>query len=490
MSNRTGSGRGRRSRWAARIAFAALVVCPVAAPTAAQDAPTTVGGTPAEQDPSHQDSITSGGEPLTVVNGQLMAVVPFAGGLALPVKVGTSGARMRGETATATSATLDLGLLGELGLLAVANAPTLQRLGIDTSATPSYTPLPRPVTADSRDEQTVDHRVALDAARLGPVMVGGGHEVANAPEGGPATSRTELGDLTVDLGVARLLLAGGVAATEATAAGTGGSIAFGEIVFEVSGNPLVVLRGIEWRVTHGLGADPVGSFTVGSASIARVPFVAPGVDSLAAASAQINAVLAPAGMTLSLPMVTPDGVTPLRVEMRDSPLAFQYVNPVYSLALADAVNQAEEALVGGVPETGLAVTVANVVLAALTGRGGAAVDIGGLTTSAGLTPTETFTYAGRTGGRPSALVQPVGVSPPSTGAPPGPRPAASPTPAPPTPSALPAPATGASMSAGRTIAAAVAEELPGALVLAFGAAGVSAAWLVDRRRIREWAAQR
>lgn len=489
MLHRRHGCRGGR-RWTTVIGLAALLAVATSAPTIAQETPTAREGAPTAPSPSDQGSITSGGESFAVVNGQLLAVVPFAGGLALPVKVGTSGARVRGETATATSATLDLGLLGELGLLAVANAPTLARLGIDTSATPAYVPLPRPVTADSRGEQEVDRRVALDAAHIGPVVVGGGHETARAPVGGPAKSRTELGDLTVDLGVARLILAGGIAETEATTVGASGSIAFGELVFEVAGNPLVVLRGIEWRVAQALGADPVASFTLGSASIARVPVAAPGVDALATAAAQINAVLVPMGLALHLPEVTADGVTPLSLEMKDSPLAFQYVNPIYSTALADAVNQIEEALVGGVPETGLVVTVANVVLAAMTGSGGARVDIGGLTTSAGLTPTETFSYANRRVDR-SPVTSPHATVIPSTPSSSGPRPTSSP-PLPPASSVASGPATGAAPAVGRAraISSVVAEELPGALVLALGAVAVAAAWLFDRRRITEWAAQR
>lgn len=465
------------------VGLAALLACVTSSSSRAQDAPSDESGATAPAESSDTGSITSGSEPLTSVNSQLIAVSPFAGGLALPAKIGTSGARLRGKTATAASGTLDLGLLGELGLLAVVNSPTLTRLGIDTSGAPAYVALPRPVTADSRAEQQVDNRVALDEARVGPVVIGSGHETASAPEGGPAVSRIELGDITIDLGPARLILGGGVAESHATSTGASGTVAFGEIRFETIGNPLVILRGVQWQATQGIGAAPVASFNLGSAVIAGTPVPGPGLEVLASASALINATLTPLGLSLRLPTVTADGISPLTLELKDSVLAFQYINPVYSAALAAAVNQVEEAIVGGVPETGLVVTVANVVLAAATGRGGARVEIGGLTVSASRTEAETFDYAG--GQFTPSVAAPVRSSPgpsgPSTASVgPGFPPL---TPATTVPEAAEGPSVPSRPS---TISAIVGEDLPGALVLALGAAAVAAAWLVDRKRITEW----
>lgn len=470
-----------------RVAAAAALILATAAPAVAQDAPSPPGVTTAAPAP---DSIVSGGEPLAVVNGQILAVVPFAGGLGLPLKVGTSGARIRGATATATSGTLDLGLLGDLALLAVSTAPTLGRLGIDTSGAPAYVPLPRPVTADSRDVVEVDNRVALDAVRLGPAVIGAGRETARAPEGGPASSRTELGDLRIDLGVGDLLLAGGVAETAATATQVTGAIAFGEMSLRVAGAPLVTLTGLEWRVQHVRGAEPTGGFSLAGATVAGIPYPLPGLEALQAAVSQINVVLVPSGTTLELPKLTATGLSPLSLVVKDAPSAFEYINPIYSLALASAINEIEAAVVGGVPETGLAVTVANVLLAALTGRGGARVDIGGLTTSVGLTPSETFSYgsgAGPTGSAPASTPADV------ASAPPGPAridvtPTGSPAPA--SSSAGPTGSPDQARTLVHTVSSVVGEDLPGALVLAIGGAAIIAAWLLDRRRISAWAAGR
>jgi hypothetical protein len=469
------------------VTVAVALILATTAPAVAQDAPTTPRVTPTAP---ASDSIVSGGEPLAVVNGQILAVVPFAGGLGLPVKVGTSGSRIRGTTATATSGTLDLGLLGDLALLAVSTAPTLGRLGIDTSKAPAYIPLPRPVTADSRDVAEVDNRVTLDAVRLGPAVVGGGHETARAPEGGPASSRTELGDLRIALGVGDLLLAGGVAETEATATQVTGAIAFGEMSLRVAGAPLVTLRGLEWRIQHVLGAEPTGGFSLGGATVAGIPYASPGLEALQAAISQINALLVPSGTTLELPKLTATGLSPLSIVVKDAPSAFEYINPIYSLALASAINEIEAAVVGGVPETGLAVTVANVLLAALTGRGGARVDIGGLTTSVGVTPSETFSYgsgAEPTGSAPASV--PAGTaSAPSGAAGIDFGPTASPVPV--STSAGPTGSPDQGRNLVQTVSSVVGEDLPGALVLALGGAAIIAAWLLDRRRITAWAAGR
>lgn len=481
MADRTVGGRSKCRRVTVALALLAVTT----APAVAQDAPTAPASAPV---PPGSDAFTSGGQPLAVVDGQLLTVAPFAGGLTLAVKVGTSGSRIRGTTATATSGTLDLGLLGDLALLAVSNAPTLARLGIDTSGVPAFVPLPRPKTADSRGIPEIDNRVALDAVRVGPAVVGVGHEMARAPDGGPAGSRTELADLRIDLGLAELLVAGGVAETSATPAEVTGSIAVGELSVRVAGTPLVALKGLEWTARQALGTEPQGGFSVGTATVAGVPIAAPGLDTLEALASQINAALAPAGVTLQLPTLTAQGLSPLSLVLKDSPAAFDYINPIYSLALAEAINQIEAALVGGVPETGLAVTVANVLLAALTGRGGARVDIGGLTTSVGVTPSETFSYgSGPTGSAPPSM---------PSGAPPGPSgparsgSASAAPPAPSTPPVEPSGPAAGGRDLAQTVSSVVAEDLPAALVLAIGGIAIVGAWLVDRRRIADWAAQR
>lgn len=488
-------------RWSRRVvavAAAAVLLGAAMVPAGAQAPPAPDEPAPAgpATAPTGGDVLVSGGDIFAMVEGQILTVAPFAGGLGLPVKIGTSGSRLAGATATATSGTLDLGLLGDLGLLAVATAPTLKRLGIDTSGAPAYAPMPRPVTADSRSTTEVDNRVALDAVRLGPVTVGGGHETARAPEGGPASSRTELGDLRIGLGVGDLLLAGGVAETEAGAGEVTGSVSFGQMLLQVNGNPVVDLRGLEWRVHQVLGQAPTGAFALGSATVIGTRYASPGLEALEAAASAINTVLAPGGVTLQLPVVTEDGVSPLQLMMKDSPAAFEYLNPVYSQALSGAVNGIEEALVGGVPETGLAVTVANVLLAAATGRGGARIDIGGLNASMETTPVETFSY--------DSAAAVLAASPPSVPAPPASpsvqRTGATDQPSTPTSASAPA-STGATddqprMPAGsarpvlRTVASVVGEDIPGAVVLGLGGLAVLAAWLLDRRRISDWAALR
>lgn len=289
--------------------------------------------------------------------------------------------------------------------------------------------------------------------------------------------------MRIDLGLADLLLAGGVAETSASGTEVAGSIAYGELTVRASGTPIVSLKGVEWRVRHTLGAKPQGGFSVGTASIAGMAMAAPGLASLEALASQINVALAPSGVKLQLPRLTAQGLSPLTLVQKDSSAAFKYVNPIYSAAFANAINEVEAAFVGGVPETGLAVTVANVLLAALTGRGGARVDIGGLTTSVGITARESFSYgvdapAGSSGLVPGAARVDSTLSRQVS------------TTSPPSLSSDGAPLGESVREIAQTVSSVVGEDLPAALLFVLGGAAIAAAWAFDRRRIAEWAAQR
>ena len=93
--------------------------------------------------------LRSGGGVLAQADSQVAAVVPYAGGTSLPIKLGISGARLDDSAATASSGAVDFGLLGALGTLAIVNSPTLQRVGVPTQSLSAFH-LPSPVSADSR----------------------------------------------------------------------------------------------------------------------------------------------------------------------------------------------------------------------------------------------------------------------------------------------------------------------------------------------------
>jgi hypothetical protein len=103
------------------VAAAGVLAALVATPASGQESPPP-------------DVLRSGGEVLGQVDSQVAAVVPYAGGTSLPIKLGISGARLDAEVATASSAVVDFGLLGALGTLALVNSPTLKSVGVPTES--------------------------------------------------------------------------------------------------------------------------------------------------------------------------------------------------------------------------------------------------------------------------------------------------------------------------------------------------------------------
>jgi len=374
----------RKARVGAGLA-AALLLAGAAVPAGA------AGSASAEEPPP---VLRSGGGVLGTVSTQVVTVVPLVGDLALPVKVGTAGAQADGEVRRASSHVADLGLLGTLGIVAITGAPTLTRLGIPMSQFTGALKLPAATAVDSRSTTDGEARPVFPEVPVGPISVGGGHQEAHAGDG-TAVARTELGDMTVDLGVVTVELNGGVAQTTADATRVAATTTMGEMRFLTGGIEIGALRGLVWRYEQVLDQAPTSSFDIGSGRMGsfEMPLAAPAAGFEVAAA--LTQALAPVGLSLSLPQPRPDGgLTPLRVALEDSPGGGQFVRPVYSAALADAVNEAEAAIVAGVPESGLGLTVANVVLGAATGQGGVALELGGATGGIGRRPVEEFAYGG------------------------------------------------------------------------------------------------
>jgi hypothetical protein len=344
----------------------------------------------AQEGSSAPEVLRSGGGVLAQADSQVAAVVPYAGGTSLPIKLGISGARLDDTVATASSGTVDFGLLGALGTLAIVNSPTLQRVGVPTQSFAAFH-LPSPITADSRTDTEVTATPVFPKVGVGPLEVRGGYEHATAAEKGPAHSRTEMGAASVDLGLITITTSGGVSETSASTAEVRSAASIGELRIGASGaSP--VLRGIEWRLVQRIGKPARASFSVGSAEIGPTRYAFDSPAQVAAGLAAVNKALKATGISVTLPVPGQSGVGPLTIKLKDAKAAATVVGPLYSRVLADAINQAESTIVAGLPESGLVVTVANVGLAAVTGRGGAAVELGGISGAIGYRPVELFDY--------------------------------------------------------------------------------------------------
>src|SRR5581483_11799664 len=243
----------RKARVGAGLA-AALLLAGAAVPAGA------AGSASAEEPPP---VLRSGGGVLGTVSTQVVTVVPLVGDLALPVKVGTAGAQADGEVRRASSHVADLGLLGTLGIVAITGAPTLTRLGIPMSQFTGALKLPAATAVDSRSTTDGEARPVFPEVPGGPISVGGGHQEAHAGDG-TAVARTELGDMTVDLGVVTVELNGGVAQTTADATRVAATTTMGEMRFLTGGIEIGALRGLVWRYEQVLDQAPTSSFDIGS----------------------------------------------------------------------------------------------------------------------------------------------------------------------------------------------------------------------------------
>lgn len=422
------------------------------------------------------DVVEFGGEVAGSGNAQAVTVAPRAGRLALPVKLVTAGSRIEGEVTRASAAAMDLGLLGSLGALALTSTPTLDRLGLGFGDIARGFTFPPAAQADSRSTPVDERNPLLPPVEAGPLTFGGGNQRAEAIEAGEGRGRAEGGALELDLGAVRVVGSGLVAESMSSPTAAESVAALGELRFEAFGT-VSLLRGLEWRARQEMGKEPEASFRLGSADIGGRAYDTGSLDQVAAAFEALNESLAPSGLRLEPPVASREkgaAVAPLRLAFDDSPAAAMFVGPVYERALADAVNELEAAVVGGVPETGLAVTVLNVVLAAATGRGGASVGLGGVDATIGRRPIERYTYAPVLGNQ--APYEP----PPSTSSY-----ALPPPPARPPPEAEPAPGAGPLAPPPLAVAepAVAAEDVPAFLLIGAGALALTALAATDRRRI-------
>lgn len=448
-------------------------------------APIARGQAPAPET-AGETKLTVGGDIEGEANAKVLGAIPFVGDFRLPARFGTTGARLRGKEVRASAGVVNLGLLGTLTKLALSRTPTLDKLGIDSSPLTKGFQIPEPIDADAREEPRLEASPVLPRADVGAAGIGGGHEVAEAPPSGPAHARVEMGDVALNLGLVVIHASGGVSETSVSQTETVATVSFGELAIRASGS-LITLRGIEWRVSQRLGQPANASFSIGSATVGPTRLPVPVALPAQGVLDVINRTLAPTGLTLSMPDVNqgPSGgaVGPLRIMVKDSPGAATFGRPLYEATLGDLVKQLEQQAVSGVPETGLGITVANVLLSAATGKGGVAIELGGVDGQIGKTPVESFDF----GGLPIDAVLPFDAGappingaialPPVTGAEPVPARAE------PLPAALgPTPMPAGALPLAR---AAATERLgPGPLIAAFGAAALLVLRSRDRRRIR------
>lgn len=298
-------------------------------------------------------------------------IAPGVGQLELGITMGTAVTQLTNDLAQATAQTADLGLIGS----------SLTSEGCDGDA--SFTPdqLPQPTSVDNRKGDASQSR---DEGGTDGAPVALGRMQVEATEDAPASRAVASSTI---LGSPDLLRIGGGDAESSTRVLPGeGREATATVTSSLSITDAVRLDGMRWHATHRTGVDPLaeGAFELGRAEVGGVPLP---TEDLASAEAAINEALAPTGISISLPrvqrMLEPTDlirVTPMRIEIRDSPLGKTALGPALD-ATRDQRVQLFDDLVELYCDSASVLLVGDIGISVVAGTGFLTVDLGGVQAS-------------------------------------------------------------------------------------------------------------
>jgi hypothetical protein len=298
---------------------------------------------------------------------QIAKISPGVGSLSLALGSGVAVAQMANDLAQAQSKVTDLGLIG-------TTLTAQQCDGSDGALRPDQ--LPQASTVDNRKG---DASASSDEIPLAGGPLGSGRQVAEATT--TPYAHATVTDVASAIGPL-LTLSGG--RSDATAGVVDGvareAVATSSVDIDLFG--AVTLTGASWRAFHRTGSDPAaeGSFTVGAVSAGGVSLP---VDQLGPLETAINAVLAPSGVTLTLPRVqhvtTPNDfvrVSPLTITLKDSPAGKATIGPGLNLTRVQR-EQLFDAIASVYCKAAAALLVGDISLSVLSGTGFLTIDIGG-----------------------------------------------------------------------------------------------------------------
>jgi len=298
-------------------------------------------------------------------------IAPGVGQLELGMTMGTAVTQLTNDLAQATAQTADLGLIGS----------SLTSEGCDGGATLTPDQLPQPTSVDNREGDA--SRTRDEAGAEGsPAALGRMHveAVEDAPASRALASSTSLGSPDV------LRIGGGDAEARTRVLPGEGREATASVTSSLSLAGALRLDGMRWDARHRTGTDPLaeGTFELGRAELGGVPLP---TEDLATAEAAINEALAQTGISISLPrvqrLVEPADlvrVTPMRIEIRDSPLGKTVLGPALD-ATRDQRVQLFDDLVALSCDSASALLVGDIAISVASGTGFLTVDLGGVQAS-------------------------------------------------------------------------------------------------------------
>lgn len=322
------------------------------------------------------DGLAQQSEPETgeIRNGRAKAVAtiakyaPGVGSLELGITNGTAVTQVTNQLAQATSQTTDLGLIGT----------SLTSEGCDGDTYFTAEDLPQPTSVDNRDGDTEASR---DESGTDGSPLGAGRMQVEAGEE-PPSSRAHTTATAFEVpGALRL---GGGDAWAATRVLPGeGREAVATVRSSMTIGDVLELSGMRWHAEHRTGVEPraEGSFEIGHAEIGGLPFP---TDDLESVEAAVNDVLVPSGITVTFPRVRrllePSDlirVTPMRIELRDSPVGKTLLGPALDLT-REQRGQLFDSLVEAYCDSASALLVGDIAVSVVSGTGFLTVELGGV----------------------------------------------------------------------------------------------------------------
>lgn len=297
------------------------------------------------------------------------AIAPGVGNLALGMTAGTAVTQVTNSLAQSTSQTANLGLVGDS---LTAESCT----GGD--ATFTREDLPQPVSVDNRGGDAT--RRAAEGGSEGSPGAFGEMSVAateDPPSSSAQTTMAALGDGS------SVRLGGGEARALTRVIPGEGREAVAEVSTSLSLGGVLDLHGLRWTAHHRTGVDPfaAGTFELGGASVGGLPLP---IDDLEALEDAMNTVLGELGIRVSLPrverFVEPADfvrVTPLVIELRDTPVGKAVLGPVLDVTRAQR-NQMYDDLVEVFCQAAGVLLVGDVAVSVVGGTGFLTIGLGGV----------------------------------------------------------------------------------------------------------------
>lgn len=302
----------------------------------------------------------------TKATATIARVAPGVGNLELATTMGTAVTQTQNQLAQAQAQTFDMGLLG--------TALTTESCS-GGEGTIKAEDLPQPTRVDNRRGRA---EASADDAPVAGSTFGGGRARVEADTGPGAHAIAEASGGGIPPAVT---LEGGRAESRSRVL-DGAREARADVVADMVVAEVVRFEGMHWEALHrtGANAERAGAFTLDGVEALGVALP---VDDLDALEDALNTALEESGITLRFPTVhrlkEPTDlvrVTPMRIELRDSPLGAAALGPLLGLS-REQREEFFDQMTAQDCRLASPLLVGDIALSVVSGTGFIAFDVGG-----------------------------------------------------------------------------------------------------------------